>query len=221
LTNHEEPPSPNDLGFRGYVSGDRRRCVDMSVAAWPGVNSSLPPGVKADYWSLLVDLAYEYSDVHEVACYKDTVVGVIFSRMTGAPSLMETLAFLRVYLSGLFRIARKVGIVRAFPLEFRSALTELKILLKNPESDGEVALLVVDDEFRGIGIGRHLLQRHIEHAKRKGARILSVYTTDPGCNWGFYEAYGFKRAIEFEDDIGSYLEGSRSKGLIFTLDLNE
>jgi hypothetical protein len=68
---------------------------------------------------------------------------------------------------------------------------------------------------------RHLLERHIDHAKRKGAHILSVYTTDPGCNWGFYEAYGFKRAVEFEDDIGSYLEGSRSKGLIFTLDLND
>jgi len=221
LTNHEESLSPDDFEFRGYVCGDRRRCVDLSVAAWPGGNSSLPQGVKTDYWSLLVDLAYEYSDVHEVACYNDIVVGVIFSRMTGTPSLMETIAFLRVYLSGLFGIARKVGAAKSFPLEFRSALTELKILLKNPESDSEVALLVVDDKFRGIGIGRHLLERHIEHAKRKGAHILSVYTTDPGCNWGFYEAYGFKRAVEFEDDIGSYLEGSRSKGLIFTLDLKD
>ncbi|HUV60755.1 MAG TPA: GNAT family N-acetyltransferase [Thermoplasmata archaeon] len=219
LTIHEEPQSPNGLEFRGYVSGDRKRCVELSVAAWPGVNSSLPPGMKVDYWSLLVDLAYEYSDVHEVACCNDTVVGVIFTRTAGAPSLAETVAFMRVYLSGLFRIARKVGIVKAFPLEFRSALTELKILLKNPESDGEVALLVVDDKFRGIGIGRLLLERHLEHARKKGARVISVYTTDPGCNWGFYEAYGFKKAVEFEDDIGSYLEGSRSKGMIFTLDL--
>jgi GNAT superfamily N-acetyltransferase len=82
-------------------------------------------------------------------------------------------------------------------------------------------LLVVDDKFRGIGIGRQLLERHLEHARMKGVGVISVYTTDPGCNWGFYEAYGFKKAVEFDDDIGSYLEGVRSKGLIFTLDLRK
>lgn len=221
MTVDDESRAASDIEFRPYASGDVARCVDLSVAAWPAANSGLPHDIKVDYWRLLVDLACKYSDIHEVACYDGKVVGVIFTRTAGPPTVAEKVSLLRVYFSGLLGITRKMGVVKAFPLEFSSAMTELKIILKGPESNGEVALLVVDAEFRGVGIGRQLLERHLELARGRGVGVISVYTTDPGCNWGFYEAFGFKKAVEFDDEIGSYLEGSQSKGLIFTLTLRQ
>ena len=128
--------------------------------------------------------------------------------------------YLGRYLSAMVRIAKKSSCRFWIPILITCILSELKIQLKSPGCEGEVAFLVVDGKHRGAGIGKYLLNRFIEHAFDAGVNTMSVYTTDPGCNWRFYQAQGFEKAVEFDDDVGAYLEGSSSKGLILTLDLS-
>lgn len=205
--------------FRAYRGSDRNRCVALAVEAWPQMSSAMPDSVETDFWGMLVDLARDYSDWHEVACTTDSVVGFLFGRRCGSPSTRETVGFARTFLSAMYKIARKSSARQVIPIFCSCMLTELKIQFKNPGHDGEVAFLVVDGRHRGKGIGKCLLKRFVEFAREKDVKAISVYTTDPGCNWRFYETQGFKKVVEFDDDIGTYLEGSPSRGLILSLDL--
>ena len=204
---------------RMYRDSDRGRCVALSVEAWPQMSAALPDGVATDFWGMLFDLAHDYSDWRQVAHTSESVVGFIFGRSISSPSVRELAGYGRTFTSGMLEIARKSSLRELTPILCTCVLSELKIQFKNPGSDGEVAFLVVDGRYRGTGIGKRLLSEFISHARSKGVKSVSVYTTDPGCNWGFYEALGFEKAVEFDDDVGTYLEGTTSKGMIFTLDL--
>ena len=184
------------------------------------MSSAFPDGLATVFWGLLYDLACDYSDWREVACVSDSVVGFAFGRERGPLSTREIVGSFGSYLSAMVRIARNSSCRFWVPMLITCILSELKIQLKSPGCEGEVAFLVVDGKHRGAGIGRHLLNRFIGHALDAGVNTMSVYTTDPGCNWQFYQAQGFEKAVEFDDDVGAYLEGSPSKGLILTLDLN-
>ena len=216
----DAPPEYQDIvSTRAYRDNDRDRCVALSVEAWPKMSAALPGGAAADFWAILVDLAHDYADWREVACVSDSVVGFIFGRSVRSSSPRESIGFGWRFLSGMYNVARKSSFADMIPVFCACVLSELKIQFKNPSCDSEVAFLVVDSEHRGKGVGKRLLRMFIDHARSNGRRSISVYTTDPGCNWGFYEALGFEKAVEFDDDVGTYLEGSPSRGLIFTLDL--
>ena len=210
---------PDIVSTRAYRHSDRDRCVALSVEAWPQMSAALPGGAATDFWGVLFDLAHDYADWHEVACVSDSIVGFMFGRSLRSSSARESIGFGWRFLSGMYNVARKSSFADMIPVFCTCVLSELKIQFKNPSCDSEVAFLVVESGYRGKGLGKRLLRTFIDHARSNGRKSMSVYTTDPGCNWGFYEALGFKKAVEFDDDVGTYLEGSPSRGLIFTLDM--
>ncbi|KNF07656.1 acetyltransferase [Gottschalkia purinilytica] len=58
--------------------------------------------------------------------------------------------------------------------------------------DGEVTLFVLDSSCRGKGIGKSLMNNFINVCRDKKLNKIYVFT-DTECNYGFYEAYDFKR----------------------------
>lgn len=61
-------------------------------------------------------------------------------------------------------------------------------------SDAEVLLLVVDAEWRRMGIGRRLIDETRRLAERRGWSMLFLMT-DTGCDWGIYERLGLMRIL--------------------------
>ena len=58
---------------------------------------------------------------------------------------------------------------------------------------GQITLLAVDADTRGLGIGSVLLDAAESYLAAQGSRALYLYT-DTDCTWKFYEHRGLKRA---------------------------
>ena len=205
--------------IRTYRPSDRETCVRMSVEAWPKMSSGLPSGTAPDFWGMLLDLAYDYSDVREVACISESVIGVLFGRRRGRPKMHETISQVRTFLSAMLGMARKTKLRDAISMFCTLLLSEVKIMFNTPPSDGEVTFFVVDVGHQGRGVGSILLDDYLSQAKAVDVRTVSLYTTDPGCNWSFYERHGFRRVAQFGDDFGTRVEGEPSRGLMYLLDM--
>ena len=61
--------------------------------------------------------------------------------------------------------------------------------------DGEVSILLVDKNYRGKGIGKKLLFKVFEYAKKDDMKNLQILT-DEACNFKFYEACGCEKVYE-------------------------
>ncbi len=215
-----KPLTEYDPVIRPYEDSDRGACVAMSIEAWPRMSSGLPGGVASDFWGMLLDLARDYSDSHEVACVSGSVAGVLFGRRRGALSTPEAIGQARIFLSAMRGIGRKCSFRERVSLFSTLMLTEIKVFFNTPDCDGEIAFFVVGPGYQGSGIGNLLLESYLAHARSGGLRRVSLYTTDPACNWGFYERRGFRRVARFGDDFGARIEGEESYGLMYVLELD-
>lgn len=61
--------------------------------------------------------------------------------------------------------------------------------------DGEVSILIVDEDYRGKKIGEKLLLELFELAKKDNMKNLQIMT-DESCNYKFYENLGCKKVYE-------------------------
>lgn len=61
--------------------------------------------------------------------------------------------------------------------------------------DGEISILLVNQEYRGKGYGKKLLQEVFELAKKDGIKNLQIIT-DESCNYEFYDKLNCKKIYE-------------------------
>ncbi|NEG95796.1 GNAT family N-acetyltransferase [Bifidobacterium sp. SMB2] len=61
--------------------------------------------------------------------------------------------------------------------------------------DGEVVLFIVNDRYRGRGVGRMLFDAALEHMRSTGIEDFFLYT-DTTCDFGFYDHRGLSRRCE-------------------------
>jgi GNAT superfamily N-acetyltransferase len=69
-----------------------------------------------------------------------------------------------------------------------------------------VGLFFVSSSLRGTGWGKRLMQNFEVAAQDTGASRLYLWT-DSGCNYGFYDHYGFSRVIEVASPLLSKYTG--------------
>ncbi len=69
--------------------------------------------------------------------------------------------------------------------------------------EGEVSILLVDEEFRGRGLGKRLLSEVFELARKDGMRNIQILT-DESCNFHFYERMGCEKYYETEIENQEY-----------------
>ncbi len=61
--------------------------------------------------------------------------------------------------------------------------------------DGEVSMLIIDKSLRGKGIGKEMLSKIFELAKKDNMKNLQILT-DESCSYYIYESLGCKRIYE-------------------------
>ncbi len=216
-----------ELVFRTLKHTDYEDCARLAAQAWP-VNSHLTSEPEA--WRFMgpyIDIAVGWSNWTEVACEPSgRLIGLMFGEIKGrTPGGRKRMGVgTRVLTSELKVHAKFVlgryGRVERLPAVLRTfGTTELKLIINRPEADAEVNLFLVDAEFRGMGLGRTLMDKFVEAARRRGAKRMSVYADDHASNWAFYERYGFTRTGKFYDNWSSYYNRHDSYGIRFSLDL--
>ena len=207
--------------FRRYEESDLGRCCDIAVKAWPEVFSIDRNGEAKFAMEAYVDFYRASSSWQEVACESGSVVGILFGKVEKDITrfgrlkafIGEELVYLR-FPAGLYgNMSHRLLLVRKGMSDDRNKA------VNSPEADGEVIFFVVDRERWGHGIGRELMDRFMQHARSRGAKRIIVYTNDPGCNWGFYDKYGFKLRSTFKDNFTSYVRNEEAKALIFSIDI--
>lgn len=207
----EHPLGP--LSFREYRPDDLQRCVEITANAWPELTSGVP--------LISVEWYQGSATWKEVACVSNGLVGVLFGRVDSdlpvLGRLRVSLTHATVYLKALFglygRVPHRLTLIRHAMSDDRN------IAANTPEVDGEIAFFAVDAAYRRKGIGKALMSRFIDYAKKKGARRVSVYTTDPGSDWGFYERYGFRKHSSFRDGFMSFSRKEEVRAMIYVLDI--
>lgn len=83
--------------------------------------------------------------------------------------------------------------------------------------DGEVSILIVDEDYRGKKIGKKLLLEVFELAKKDNMKNLQIMT-DESCNYKFYENLGCKKVYETiveNKEIGQLGNGYTEKAFIY------
>lgn len=83
--------------------------------------------------------------------------------------------------------------------------------------DGEVSILIVDEDYRGKKIGEKLLIEVFELAKKDNMKNLQIMT-DESCNYKFYENLGCKKVYETiveNKEIGQIGNGYTEKAFIY------
>lgn len=199
----------------------------LAAQAWPVWEYLTSEAEKWRFMGPYIDIASEWSNRREVACDgSGKVIGLLFGEVRGRDrrgrkgkgvgwKIMssEVRVHARFILGRYGRIENLPGVLRNF------MTTELKLIINRPEADAEVNLFLVDSEHRGRGIGRMLMDRFVDAARRAGATRVSVYADDHASNWAFYEKYGFKRVGVFYDNWSSYYNRTPSHGIRLSLDL--
>jgi len=210
-----------EITFREYEKGDLERCCEIAVNAWPEIFSIARSGEAKFAMEAYVDFYRASSSWQEVACESGSVVGLLFGKLEKDFSrcgklrafIEEQIVYLRV-LSGLYG-----NMPHRFLLTRKAMSDDRNKAQNSPDADGEIVFFVVDRDSWGRGIGRELMGRFMRHARGRGARRIIVYTNDPGCNWSFYDKYGFKLRSTFRDNFTSYVRNEEVKALIFSIDL--
>jgi len=206
--------SLEEASFREYRPSDRPRCVEITASAWPElIRSRL--GLTTVEW-------YEGSATwKEIAYISDTAVGLLFGKidsdLTALGRLRMFLTHVMVYLKLLFGLYGKVPHRLTFIKNGMS--DDRNIRANSPQVDGEIAFFVIDAAYRCRGIGKQLMGRFIDDAKKKGAKRISVFTTDPGSSWGFYEKYGFRKYSSFRESFLSFARKEEVTAIIYVLDV--
>lgn len=82
--------------------------------------------------------------------------------------------------------------------------------------DGEVSILIVNENFRNKNIGKKLLLKVFDLAKNDNMKNLQILT-DESCNYNFYEALNCQKIYEKVIENGEILYNNKNteKGFIY------
>ncbi len=135
----------------------------------------------SNYYDLIVD-------------ENDKLVGVLTSAPTRIKvNVKEIGTFIKL---GWNLLMGKFGHRRHAIKAVRGGFKGLDEVLKDRKLyDREVTLFFVDEDCRGQGLGKELMDTYMAHCKENGVKKI-ILMTDLDCNYGFYDYYGFKRVNE-------------------------
>lgn len=75
------------------------------------------------------------------------------------------------------------------------ALDQELLLQSNREFEGGLNLLLVNGQYRGLGLGKKLYNNFCEYLQKNGVRSFYLYTDDSS-DYGFYEHNGLEKLVE-------------------------
>ena len=211
----------HSIKFRDYVLEDLPACVSLAQEAWPlraGLALNARAGEMIGTW---IGSTADGASWAEVAEDEHGIVGMLFAEVEGQPARKESRSTYGIEIGTFLRgltgdYGNAITTIR-FLVSFM--MTELKLQINKPGSDAEITMLIVQEGHRGKGLGKQLVDRFIEGARKQGARSVSLYTDDQTSNWKFYEILGFKQVAKFYDNGSSRYAGKHANALIYKLEI--
>lgn len=213
----------DDILFRQYAPSDLATCAKLAEEAWPYGKTMFSGPSNVSTMTGYIRATLIHSNWTEVATISGEVVGFLFGsihRQQGSKSWLKSLREEISMFSGLL-FADYIKPDKALLMLFGITMTELKLAINRPKSDAEIEMLIVSAARRGSGIGKALVDRFIDAARRVQASVITVYTDDKTSNWQFYERYGFRKVATFYDNVSSYYADVDSNGIVYALNINE
>ncbi|MDN5342826.1 MULTISPECIES: GNAT family N-acetyltransferase [Oceanotoga] len=150
-----------------------------------------------DYLSYCyVKYNYNLSDYSKMILVDGKFAGIIFGRINKNFKFFDYFKgnFKNFFMGLNILLKNKVNFFKLF----RFLKKDKKIVFekKNNEFfDTEVTLFIVDPSFRGLGIGRKLMNDFKNYCKNNNVKYIYLYT-DSMCNINFYDKYGFKQIFK-------------------------
>lgn len=147
-------------------------------------------------------LQYVYSCLSEatytcVAEQNGKVVGVIMGKAEKDYSLLAHLPYIIKTITYGFKMMRYGKKCKNGIADYRNILEIYQDFSRKHkgEFDGVLTLFAVNEECRGLGVGKELLSRLFDYLQKQNVGRIYLYT-DTTCSYEFYEHKGFERLEE-------------------------
>jgi GNAT superfamily N-acetyltransferase len=179
--------------YRDYGEADREKAKDLIAESFNLVDYAAPEGFElskeTDISNCLVDATFR-----RVAVSEDEVIGMLFgyAKCDITPELHERTLKEHEKCFSKFRCRDSHG-----SLNFRKVSEAYGKMLEGRDYDGCITVMAVSGEFKGKGVGTHLLEEAKAYHRSKGIGKAYLFS-DSLCDYGFYEHNGFKRVAEGE-----------------------
>ncbi len=204
------------IQFREFEVTDFDDSLLIAREAWPDDTAMLPETfLRSD-----IGLYFSLATWARVATVSGRVVGVLLGQIHNDLSLLGQIRsiILSMWQVLLISLGAYDQLPRRFTFVRKYLATEIRWARNRPASDAEVTLLMVAAGYRGLGIGKQLMDLFLGTARDKGAQKASV-STEEDSNWRFYEHYGFSRCCDFYDDLDSFIRNRDIRAFYYTFDL--
>ena len=206
--------------IREYSEEDYADCLAIVGEAWD-FDTHLQPSSLADFGKRLYTLGSlaesNYAVVVEEA---GTVAGFLFGRAGDGSKLPTAYSGLR----GRLRLLGEFGLLRELTIGQKwlwlRAINQHQVNRSRVgvRTTNEVTLFAVSAAARGKGYGRTMMASFVNHCESLGVAQL-VVETDSDSSFGFYDAFGFEVAGEFESPMNELFKGSIGRSWMYVLDV--
>lgn len=154
------------------------------------------------------------SDFIKVAEADGEPAGMISWRITGNHK-KHIIRFISCMISAIKVMATKEGRkMMEYSARLEAANDKLISCVENIQDYGaEISLFIIDERYRGLNIGRKLLEDAEKQMQTVGIRSYYLFT-DTQCNYGFYDHMGLTRSNELKE---KYFVRGKSEELVHYL----
>lgn len=183
---------PN-ITFREYQKQDAPLIEDIIRKTWE-YETFCSPKVAKQMAKLYLASCLVEQDFTKVALWNDKSIGVIMAKSITKHHVSIRFLYSRfistfpLYLSKEGR--KTVKIFWGINSIYLALLSE-----RHKNYDGEISFFAIDEQCRGMGIGKSLFTMAIDYLKEQQIKSYYLYT-DSSCNYGFYEHQGMVRCRE-------------------------
>ena len=153
-----------------------------------------------------------------VAEYDGRAVGIIIGADYGARRTSLKYLALYYYHTAYLTARRAFSAFTDVNERYDRIMKEMDVFCAE-KGDTELALFILDESCRGLGVGDHLYREFEKHCRETGIEDFYVHT-DTACSYLFYEYQGMKLLHSRETDI-SYAGAENVTMLLYGKKLQE
>lgn len=180
-----------DIKYETMTKQDHKAIKRLITEAWFSDYPFKEKYIKL-YASGYLNMYLAKSDYQVVVKDKDKVVGFIFGNIKKAPFKQRFISKLKLFFYFIYMLfsypgRRGIKITLITNKVNKKLLAPYKKLVKN-----ELILFIVDEKYRGHGIGSNLEKMYTDALKEKGIKNVFLFT-DTYSNYEYYEHRGYKR----------------------------